>query len=59
MKRRCVVCVRSVIDDDNVRVWLARQGGQRGAGHWQCVCEQQEEREEGLKVGCEVLVSTQ
>ena len=39
--------------------WLARQGGQRGVQDTGSVCEQQQEREEGLKVGCEVLVSTQ
>ena len=40
--------------------WLARQGGQRGVRDTGsvCVCEQQE-REEGLKVEREVLVSTQ
>ena len=44
--------------DGEVCGWLARQGGQRGCGTL-AVCEQQQEREEGLKVGCEVLVSTQ
>ena len=59
VKWRCVVCVWSVMDDDGVCGWLSRQGGQRGCGTL-AVCEQQQQgREEGLKVGWEVLASTQ
>ena len=52
------MCVRSVIDDDGV--WMVGKAGRaKGVQDIGSVSEQQQEREEGLKVGCEVLVSTQ
>lgn len=46
------------MDDDDV--WMVGKAGRaKGVRDTGSVCEQQQEREEGLKVGCEVLVSTQ